>query len=101
MLRFPVMKAKTVRDIAAIVRNRRDQLRWTQAQLAAKAGVGREWIIEFEKGKPTVEWGLVIRVLRELGMTMDLRIEPTEPAKAADELDQILNSTRKKVDGSE
>jgi y4mF family transcriptional regulator len=90
------MKAKTVRDIAAIARARRDQLGWTQAQLAAEAGVGREWIIEFEKGKPTVEWGLVIRALRELGMTMDLEIEPTEPARAPDELDRILNATRKR-----
>ena len=90
------MKAKTVRDIAAIVRSRRDQLGWTQAQLAAKVGAGREWIINFEKGKPTVECGLVLRVLRELGMAMDLQIELSEPGKAPDELDQILNSTRKR-----
>jgi y4mF family transcriptional regulator len=90
------MKAKTIRDIAAIVRNRREQIGWTQAQLATKAGVGREWVIQFEKGKPTVEWGLVIRVLRELGMTMDIQIQGAEPPKGGDELDQILNLTRKR-----
>jgi len=40
--------------------------------LAAKAGVSREWINAFEGGKPTVEFGLVIRVLEALGLGLDI-----------------------------
>ncbi len=67
-----VMKAKTIRDVAALARKRRRELGWAQSQLAASVGVGREWIIDFEKGKSTVEWGLVFRTLKELGLEIDL-----------------------------
>ena len=59
------MKTKTVRDVAALARKRRRELGLAQAQLAASVGVGREWIIDFEKGKSTVEWGLVFRTLKD------------------------------------
>jgi len=79
-----LVKAITVRDVALVARDRRSALGWSQAQLAAKVGVGREWIIQFEKGKPTAEWGLVLRVLREA------------PDDAANDLDRILNAATKR-----
>ena len=89
------MRASSVRDIAAIVRGRRRHLGLSQASLAAKTGVGREWIIEFEKGKASVEWGYVVRVLRVLGLSIDLEPEglPSEPASS--DVETILESTLK------
>ena len=90
------MKAITVRDVAAIARDRRSEIGWSQAQLAAKAGVGREWIIQFEKGKPTVEWGLALRVLRVLGMVIDIALSQHNPDAAGDDLGQVLNAVTKR-----
>lgn len=87
------MKARTVRDVAAIARDRRVQLGWSQAQLAEKLGVGREWVIHFEKGKATVEWGIVLRVLRELGLSMDLGTDAATSREGGDEIDRILDLT--------
>lgn len=89
------MKAVTVRDVAAIARDRRSAMGWSQAQLAANVGVGREWIIQFEKGKPTAEWGLVLRVLRALGMVIDIQVLSEAPDDAANDLDRILNAATK------
>ncbi len=36
---------------------------FSQAQLAEAVGDGREWIIDLENGKSTLEWGLVFRTL--------------------------------------
>ncbi len=94
------MKARTIRDVAALARKRRTQLGWSQARLASAAGVGREWIVEFEKGKPTVEWGLVIRTLKELGLTIALDIEESTSHQHSGEggesdVDAILGRHRK------
>ena len=65
--------------------------------LAAKAGVSREWINAFEGGKPTVEVGLVIRVLYALGLGLDI-VErgsgaESSPSRAVD-LDAVLDEYR-------
>jgi DNA-binding XRE family transcriptional regulator len=71
---------------------RRRHLGWSQSHLAKKAGVGRDWVVQFEKGKVTVEWGLVVRALRELGLSLELRVE--EGQTAAGDLDRILASVQ-------
>ena len=91
------MKTKTIRDVAALSRKRRRELGLAQAQLAAAVGVGREWIIDFEKGKSTVEWGLVFRTLKELGLEINLaesRQVATSPAE--DDLTAILDRGRRR-----
>jgi y4mF family transcriptional regulator len=93
------MKPKTVRDIAAIVKGHRKTLGWTQAELASKVGVGREWVIHFEQGKPTAEWGTVLRAFRVLGLALDLRPEAETPVPVSDDLDQILTSTTRQGEG--
>lgn len=66
------MQINTIRDVAATVRGRRQDLGLSQVELAARAGVSREWINAFEAGKPSVEFGLVIRLLDALGLSFDL-----------------------------
>jgi HTH-type transcriptional regulator/antitoxin HipB len=58
----------SLRDLAAAARGRRLGLGLTQAELAARARVSRQWLNEFEAGKPTAELGLVIRLLDALGL---------------------------------
>lgn len=61
-----------MRELAVAVRTERKRLGLSQSALAKKAGVGRDWIIGLEKGKPTAEIGLVLRALRSLGLRVEL-----------------------------
>jgi DNA-binding XRE family transcriptional regulator len=90
------MKTNTIRDVAALARKRRRELGLAQAQLAAAVGAGREWIIDFEKGKSTVEWGLVFRTLKELGLEIDLaESRPVATSNAEADLTAILERGRR------
>lgn len=62
----------SIRDLVAAARGRRQSLGLSQADLAARARVSRQWINEFEAGKPTAELGLVIRLLDALGLRLNL-----------------------------
>lgn len=89
------MKPKSVRDVAALARRKRVEKGWSQARLAQAVGVGREWIIDFEKGKSSVEWGLVLRTLKELDLQLDLSPAlPARPARAGTDLSAILDRAR-------
>jgi transcriptional regulator with XRE-family HTH domain len=91
------MKTKTARDVAALARRRRGEIGWSQARLAEAVGVGREWIIDFEKGKSTVEWGLVLRTLKELNLQLDLSPAlPARSSRAGTDLSAILDRTRRR-----
>ena len=67
-----IVYARTSRDVAAVVRQRRKTLEWTQADLAAAAGVTRAWVISLEQGKSKVELTLVLRTLAVLGLVADV-----------------------------
>lgn len=85
-----------MRDLAAAVRGRRRDLGLSQADLARRAGVSRKWIYEFEGGKPTAEFGLVLHVLDELGLEVGLR-ERSSPGSTRDDridLDELLEEHR-------
>jgi HTH-type transcriptional regulator / antitoxin HipB len=91
----------SIRDLAATCRGRRLALRLTQAQLATRAKVGRPWLSEFERGKPTAELGLVLRLLDalELRLLVDDGDEPSvrgqSEARPID-LDALLDEHRLK-----
>ena len=61
-------------EIGKLVRGVRRAQGLRQDQLAAAAGVGVRFLVEVERGKPTVQLGKVLAVLDALGCT--LRIEP-------------------------
>lgn len=69
------MRASWSADLGRIARQRRLDLEWTQEELAAKAGVTRQWLTRFEtdKGDPTLS--KVLRVLRELELHLDVAAE--------------------------
>ncbi len=85
------MRVRSTRDMAAAVRGRRQDLNLNQAELAKRAGVSRKWIYEFEAGKSTAEFGLVLRVLEELGFGLEL-------GKDSDAADQTASAGRLEVD---
>jgi y4mF family transcriptional regulator len=66
------MKVHSAADVAAAIRGRRLDHGLSQAELANRSGVSRKWISEFETGKETAEFALVIRVLEALGLGLDL-----------------------------
>ena len=70
------MWIRTVDDVAELVRDRRKQLGLSQMELARRAGVSRQWLVDLERGKPTAEVALVLRTLAAAGMQLDAR-DPT------------------------
>jgi y4mF family transcriptional regulator len=90
------MRINTIQDIAATVRGRRTDLKLSQTELAQRAGVSRKWISEFEAGKATAEFGLVLRVLEELGMVLWVADEEAAPPQVAPrvDLDALLDEYR-------
>lgn len=89
------MTVSSIRDVAAAVRGRRKDLGLNQAELAERAGVSRKWIYEFEAGKPTAEFGLLLRVLDELGLALDLVPRPTASGGKTMDLDALLDEHRR------
>jgi HTH-type transcriptional regulator / antitoxin HipB len=81
-----VRQIKTSSDIGALIRDRRHQLGLNQQDLATRVGVGRIWISHLEQGKSTVQLGLVLRTLRELGLSLSSldspQISPPATSKA-------------------
>lgn len=64
---------RTPAELGALVRDHRKRLGATQIELAALADVGPRFIVELERGKPTLELGKVLRVLERLGLIVELR----------------------------
>jgi HTH-type transcriptional regulator / antitoxin HipB len=91
------MTVRSIRDLAAAVRGRRIDLGLSQANLAELAGVSRKWIYEFEAGKPKAEFGLILRVLDALALSLELA--PRGDARASGEgeavdLDALIEEHR-------
>lgn len=67
----------TIREAAATVRELREERGWTQAALAAQAGVSRSFLVDLESGKATVEASKLLDVFQVLGFEMALRSRDT------------------------
>jgi len=90
------MQINSVQDVAGLVRGRRLALGLSQANLATKAGLSRDWINSFEGGKPTVEFTHVLRVLDALDLRIDLQEGPGEGVLGSRpvHLDELLDEYR-------
>ena len=89
---------RTAADIGAVIRDRRHKLRLDQLTLAKQVGVGRQWIVDIEKGKPRAGIELVLRTLTALGLSLVL--SEGAPATAgrgrpAVDLDTIIAAARR------
>lgn len=95
------MRLRTPMDFGALVRDRRSKLRLSQASLARKVGVGRQWIVELERGKSGAPLALVLRTLDALGIVLQSDEGTRRSKKAAGtvkgvDIDQLLDNLRLK-----
>jgi transcriptional regulator with XRE-family HTH domain len=67
------VRAKTVRDLGAMVRAARHTQNMTQADLAARLSVGRDWVVRLEQGQPRLEAQRVLDALTVLGLSLDVQ----------------------------
>jgi len=89
------MRISTMHDLASAVRGRRLELGFSQAELAMRAKVSRDWVNTFERGKRSVELSLVFRLLDTLGLEIDLAASHAPAASSSGEsrsLDSILDA---------
>ena len=75
---------RSVEDLALLLRAVRKSARVRQDDLAATAGVSKQFAADVERGKPTVQLGLVLKLLAEAGVTLNAEI----PDSAAEEVDR-------------
>lgn len=64
------MNLSSVKEIAHLVKEERQNKGWTQAELAKRAAVSRDWLIGLEKAKSSVELALVLRTLKALDLKL-------------------------------
>jgi len=88
------MQIQTARELAAVVRARRKKMNWTQMDLAKSTGTGRDWVIDLEKGKATLELGLVLRMLRVLGLAIHLEPVQEPRQNSGIDLNDLLDETQ-------
>jgi HTH-type transcriptional regulator / antitoxin HipB len=92
------MIAKNPTDLGLLMREQRRKRGLDQQELARRARVSRQWVIEVERGKAGAEVGLVLRALGVLGLTLDIQEERprvTDPrARPALDLDAVIERAR-------
>ena len=83
------MRLASARDLGLYVRQRRQDLGKSQADLARLAGVSRRWLTALEAGKATAEIGLVLKALAALGVIIDAQVAVAPQGDV--DLDQFLS----------
>lgn len=59
-------------EIGSLIRRERKKQKLTQEQLAALAGVGVRFVREVEHGKPSCQLALTLKVMRTLGLAINV-----------------------------
>lgn len=62
----------SVEDIGMLIRAYRKNQSASQAEFAALCGVGIRFISDLENGKPTIELGKALHVLKSLGLEIQI-----------------------------
>jgi ribosome-binding protein aMBF1 (putative translation factor) len=65
-------------ELAEAIRSRREELGWSQRQLAERAGMTQPGIARFEAGGTTPTLPLLERLAAALGLTLQVRLAPAE-----------------------
>jgi HTH-type transcriptional regulator/antitoxin HipB len=66
------MRILNPKDLGRVVRETRLSQGLRQPDLAAAAGTSIRFIVELEKGKPTIQLGKALHVLRMLGLQLEV-----------------------------
>ena len=92
------MQIRTPVDLGLVIRDRRRTLKLSQADLARKLGVGRQWVVGIERGKPRAEIGLVLRTLLALGLSFRIDTGDRLPGLSDDitpiDIDAVVSTAR-------
>ena len=78
---------KSTEELGLIIRAVRKSTQMRQDDLAAVVGVSRQFTVDVEKGKPTVQLARVLRLLKELGIELSVVI----PSAASKELELMTH----------
>ncbi|WP_246117376.1 helix-turn-helix domain-containing protein [Cellulomonas composti] len=62
-------------DVGAVLREARESAGLTQVELAQRARVSREWLVNVESGRARAEMPRVLDVLFELGLVLEVQRE--------------------------
>ena len=93
-----IMQIRTPLDLGLAIRDRRRKLELRQAELARKAGVGRQWIVAVEHGKSRAELGLVLRTLAALDLALTIDPGDSLPRSSDNltpvDIDAIINAAK-------
>jgi HTH-type transcriptional regulator/antitoxin HipB len=89
------MNIISVNDLTSLIKQERKTHGWTQAELAERSGVSRDWIIALEQAKPSVELGLVLRTLKALNLPLSVN-KPKQTTPAGINLNDILDQTEQR-----
>ncbi|MGN8158103.1 helix-turn-helix domain-containing protein [Salinisphaera sp. RV14] len=74
------MTIRNAKDFGLQIREARRRAGITQGVLADRCGTTQSWISELENGKPRAELELALRVLRELGLALQVAESAEPPA---------------------
>ena len=75
-------QARLRHELAEAVRARREELGWSQRQLAERAGMTQPGIARFEAGGTTPTLPLLERLAAALGLTLTVSLEPARRRSA-------------------
>lgn len=82
------MHLNSAASLGSLVQNKRHQMKLSQAELADKVGVSRLWINQVEKGKESINFSLVLRLLK----TLDLSLKTVDITPAKEELNAVFDN---------
>lgn len=83
------MLIRSPKALGALIKDRRQELGLNQAELAERAGTTRHWIIDVERGKPTVELARVLRTLEVLELELDVRPREKAPSSTSPQRESV------------
>jgi HTH-type transcriptional regulator/antitoxin HipB len=94
------MLINTPRDLGVAIRERRKALGWDQAELAARVGASRRWLIQVESGSSGASLGQLLRTLNALGMKLAVNTgspprTSVEAPLATPDLDSVIARARR------
>lgn len=87
----------SVEDLGLAIRAVRKSTNVRQDDLAGAVRVSRQFTVDVEKGKPTVQLGRVLLLLQELGIVLNVEI----PDEASRTLSQLKSKRSAKLSASQ
>lgn len=84
------MQVRSMGELGALVRSARTARGMTQAELAAKLNISRDWVVRLEKGHPRLEAQRVLDALRVVGVDLQATVSDAPAATTRDPFDELF-----------